>query len=84
MYRRIMHVHILNLAHWTHLLSKSGRTISGLTRARLWRVRAASIVPNLLKTAIFREGRRHCTNASISSSVSLAWSGMELCHWGFL
>ena len=30
------------------------------------------MVPNLLKMAILREGRRHCTNSSMSCSVSSA------------
>ena len=68
----------------SHLLSRSGMTISGLMRARLWSAKAASMVPNLLNMAIFMAGMRHCTKASTSSSVSLAWSGMVLYHRGVL
>lgn len=68
----------------SHLSSRSGRIISGLTRARLWRVMAASMVPNLLKIAILREGRRHCTKSSMSFSVSFASSVVMLYQRCFL
>lgn len=81
MYRQICTC-LLNKS--SYLLSRSGRTISGLMRDRLCRVMAASIVPNLLKMAIFMTGMRLCTNASMSCSVSFAFSGIELYHLGLL
>ena len=66
------HTHTHTHTHNIYLSSRSGRIISGLMRARLWKAPAASTVPNLLKMAIFREGTRHWTNSLISLSVSLA------------
>ena len=60
-----------------YLSSKSGKTISGRTRERLWKETAASMVPNLLNIAIRNAGRRHFTNASMSVADSLACSGVN-------
>ena len=81
-----MHMHKIKInkyytmACMTYLSSKSGRTISGRIIAKLWYVEAASALPTLLNMAIFNNGSRHCTNASISVSFSFTLSGTEGNH----